>query len=310
MSRLTHSSGGFARSLQMSSARFFAFVEGGLDRPFFDRLIAGVCGPRAIKHQVIAVREIPGSAGGKIALLSLFRQFRSSGRLLSTAFGKAMVCAFFADKDTDDFSRTQLRSAHLFYTKTYDLEAHLFSCGDLQRALADSCGLTLQQAKAIIPSQNGWLVDVATKWKDWTILCLISQTKRVNCGCTYDRASAVNINPLGPTDVAALESFKSKLSPLLGLSRHDFDSLFLKVERRLTVALNSGQPLRYFKGKWLLHVLQRQLETSNRPADSVVNSAGDKVTTALLSQVANHAGCTCCAPFAPGLAGLIAHVLQ
>lgn len=308
MNRLTHSSGGFARSLQMSSARFFAFVEGGLDRPFFDRLIAGVCSPRAIRHQVIAVREIPGSAGGKIALLTLFRQFRSNGHLFKTAFGKSMTCAFFADKDSDDFSRTQLRSAHLFYTLTYDLEAHLFSCGDLQRALADACGLTLQQAKTLIPSQSGWLVDVATKWKEWTALCLISQMRRVNCGCTYDRASAVNINPLGPSDAAALESFKSKLCTSLAISRNDFDLLYMGVERRLNVALSGGRPLRYFKGKWLLHVLQRQLEAANRPADAMVNSAGDKVTTALLSQVASHAGCQCCAPFARGLATLVAQI--
>lgn len=308
MSRLTHSSGGFARSLQMSSARFFAFVEGGLDRPFFDRLIAGVCGPHSVRHQVIAVREIPGSAGGKIALISLFREFRSGGKLLTTAFGKSMVCAFFADKDTDDFSRTQLRSDHLFYTSTYDLEAHLFSCGDLQRAVADSCGITLQQAKTLIPSQNGWLVDVATNWKDWTVLCLISQTRRVNCGCTYDRASAVNINPLGQPDAIALESFKGKLATSLGISRNDFDKLFVRVERRVTAALRGGHPLRYFKGKWLLHVLQRHLEASQRPVDAVVNSAGEKVITALLSQVANHAGCQCCAPFAPGLGALAARV--
>lgn len=308
MTRLTHSSGGFARSLQMSSASFFAFVEGGLDRPFFDRLIAAACAARGIKHQVIAVREIPGSAGGKIALLALFREYRRTGKLLSTAFGKTMVCAFFADKDSDDFSRSQLRSPHLFYTQTYDLEAHLFKCGDLQRALADACGLTLQQAKLLIPDQSAWLLDVATKWRDWTVLCLISQTKRVNCGCTYDRASAVNANLLGPPDAGAVESFKVRLCASLAISRHDFDLLFREVERRLNATLNSGQPLRYFKGKWLLHVLQRMLESAAKPADALINSAGDKVTTALLSQVASNPGCQCCAPFSPGLAKLVLQV--
>lgn len=308
MTRLTHSSGGFARSLQMSTASFFAFVEGGLDRPFFDRLIAAACASRGVKHQVIAVREIPGSAGGKIALLSQFKEYRRTKKLLTTAFGKTMACVFFADKDSDDFSRRQLRSAHLFYTETYDLEGHLFGCGDLQRALADACGLTLQQAKLIVPDQNGWLLDVATKWKDWTVLCLISQTRRINCGCTYDRASAVNTNPLGPPDVAALEVFKNKLAMSLAICRNDFDLLFAEVERRVNVALNSGQPLRYFKGKWVLHVLQRMLESAAKPADTLVNSAGEKVTTALLSQVAVQPGCQCCTAFLPGLAKLILQV--
>jgi hypothetical protein len=60
MTRLTHSHGGFVRSLQMSSVRVFAFVEGRLDRPFFDRLLAKVCNPIGIGYRVIAMKELPG----------------------------------------------------------------------------------------------------------------------------------------------------------------------------------------------------------------------------------------------------------
>ena len=73
MTRLTHSSGGFVRSLQMSSARIFAFVEGRLDRPFFDRLLSQVCNPVAIAYKVFAMKELPGGTGGKSALLATFR---------------------------------------------------------------------------------------------------------------------------------------------------------------------------------------------------------------------------------------------
>ena len=229
MSRLVHSTGGFFRSLQMSSVRFFAFVEGGLDRPFFDRMLEKELVDKSVRHQVVAVKEIPGFAGGKATLLGLFRKYRAEGKLLCNAFGKTMICVFFADKDSDDHSRRRLRSPHLIYTQTYDLEAHLFSCGDLQRALADACGLTMQQAKALIPDQNVWLTEIGRKWKAWTALCMISHSKNVNCGCTYARASAINSNPLAYPDATQLELFKNRLAAAIGLSRTDFDNLYFRL---------------------------------------------------------------------------------
>ena len=189
MTRLTHSSGGFVRSLQLSSARVFAFVEGRLDRSFFDRVLSQVCNPTAIAYRVFAMKELPGGTGGKSALISTFRRFRQSGLLACTAFGKSMICIFFADKDSDDFTRKQLRSPHLLYSPTYDLEGHLFSCGDLTRALADACGITTDQARLLVPDASAWLHSAATHWKDWIALCLVSQARAVNCGCTYDRTS-------------------------------------------------------------------------------------------------------------------------
>lgn len=292
----------------MSSAQFFAFVEGGLDRPFFDRLIAPLCRPRAIKHQVIAVREIPGSAGGKPSLLALFRSFRKGGILQSAKLGKKMVCAFFADKDCDDICRRKLRSAHLFYTSTYDLEGHLFSCGDLQRAIADACGLTMAQAAHAVPDQNVWLQSVAAHWKAWVALCLVSQVGRVNCGCTYDRPSAINPHPLAAPDAMALEAFKQRLATTLGVTRVDFDRLYASTERKIDSAMRAGQPLRYFKGKWLIHALQRHLESIPRVPDASIQSAGEKVSAALIAQVGGHPGCQCCAPFQHGVSDLVAQL--
>ncbi len=306
MSRLIHSSAGFYRSLQMSSAQFFAFVEGGLDRPFFDRVLERELTDKQIKHQVVAVKEIPGFAGGKIALLGLFKRYRAEGKLGSNAFGKKMICAFFADKDSDDYSRRQLRSPNLIYTQTYDLESHLFSCGDLQRALADSCGMTMQQARVLIPDQDTWLSEIAMKWKSWTALCMISHSKNVNCGCTYDRHSAVNLHPFADPDPSELERFKLSLANAIHMSRVDFDSLFSRVERKLDGLLTSGMPLRYFKGKWLLNILQKHLECSTRPADALINSAGEKVIAALVAQVGSNGRCDCCSPFSAGVTGLVA----
>lgn len=308
MSRLVHSQGGFIRSLQMSSARIFAFVEGRLDRTFYDRLIPRAIPADSVRHQVIAMKEMPAGTGGKPALLATFREFRSRGMLRMTAFGKTMVCVFFADKDSDDFCRKQLRSPHLLYTPSYDLEAHLYTCADLHRALADSCGLTFSQAEALIPDPKAWLLQSAQAWREWIALCLISQLKAVNCGCTFDRISQVNPDPFAPPDLAQVASFKTLLSQRMGVSAVEVDRLFLGAVRRVDASIASGNPMRYFKGKWLNHLVQRYLESKERPPDANVSGVGERLWSTLVGQVASSPSCQCCAPYMGKLSTLSAYL--
>lgn len=306
MTRLTHSNRGFIRSLQMSSARVFAFVEGRLDRPFFDRLLSQICNPTTIAYQVFAMKELPGGTGGKAALIATFQQFRQNGLLACNAFGKSMICMFLADKDSDDFTRKQLRSRHLLYSPTYDLEGHLFSCGDLNRALADASGITSDQAKALVPNPNAWLQTAATHWKDWIALCLVSQSRGVNCGCTYDRTSQVNPDPLAPPNSAQVAAFKSQLASKLAISQNDLETEFLAASKRVERSISAGQPLRFFKGKWLNHLIQRHLESKPRIPDALISGVGERIGISLLSHVALNANCTCCAAYLPRMQSLVA----
>jgi len=309
MTRLIHSNAGFIRSLQMSRARFFAFVEGRLDRVFFDRLLEQECCSREIGYQVFAMKELPGATGGKSVLLSNFQDFRGRGLLKTTAFGKTMACVFVADKDSDDFCGRQLRSPHLIYSPSYDLEAHLFNCGDLQRALADSCGITLEQARSLIPDPRAWLIGAARAWKDWIALCLICQCRRVNCGCTFDRQSAINPEPFGPPNAMELEAFKVKLTAALCISRAEFDDLYSTTSERVEASLRANEPMRFFKGKWLSHLIQSFLSSRPRPADANFNGVGERLTLTLVAQVGNNAHCCCCAPYAHKVRTLLASTL-
>lgn len=293
MTRLTHSAAGFARSLQMSSARFFAFVEGRLDRTFTDRLMKQICSPKGIGYQVFAMKELPGNTGGKSALLSTFRDFRRRGLLASTAFGKVMACVFIADKDSDDFTRRRLRSPHIIYSQTYDLEGHLFSCGNLHQALADSCGITLQQAQSLIPNPTAWLHTATTNWKEWIALCLVSQLRGVNCGCTFDRPSQVNPAPLSPPDALAIANFKNQLARALDMSLVDLEKLFSAALRRVEASIQSGAPLKFFKGKWLHHLMQKHVEAQPRIPDAMTNGIGERLGISIVSQVAQTAQCRC-----------------
>lgn len=306
MSRLTHSSAGFIRSLQMTSARVLAFVEGRLDRPFFDRILQSACAQSAVEHRVFAMKELPGSTGGKANLISTFKDFRKRGLLACTAFGKSMVCLFFADKDCDDFTRKRLRSPHLIYTPTYDLEGYLFTCGDVHRALADACGITLQQSARLIPNPNMWLNGAASNWKDWIALCLVSQSRSVNCGCTFDRISQVNPDPLAGPDAAQIAAFRIRLATTLGISQQsldaEVDAALLKVE----ASIRSGKPLLYFKGKWLSHVLQRHIEAQPRIPDANISGVGDRLGATLVAQVAQTPACGCSAAYLHSIQGLLA----
>lgn len=308
MTRLAHSTGGFVRSLQMSSVRVFGFVEGRLDRPFFDRVLSQVCTPASIGHRVYAMKELPEATGGKAALISKFKQFRRDGLLACTAFGKTMVCIFFADKDADDFTRTRLRSPHLIYTPTYDLEGHLFTSGDLTRALADACGITNEQARRLVPQPMTWLRSAATNWKDWIALCLVSHATGVNCGCTFDRVSQVNPDALAAPDVSHIAAFKVRLANAIGIPLDQLEARFELASRTVAVSISNGQPLRYFKGKWLSHVMQRYLEGQARIPDAQISGVGDRMGVTLVAQTAQNASCNLSAAYRSGIQAVVSQL--
>ena len=285
MTRLVHSEAGYVRSLQISRTNFFAFVEGGLDRPFFDRLLAQAFSGTTIKYEVIAAKELPSQTGGKISVLKQFRVMQRRNTLSAEAFGKRFVSVFFVDKDIDDVTRTKTRSKHVVYTPTYDIEGHLFDRGDLARAVADACGMTCNQALTLIGNQKIWIEQCVVNWKAWTILCMISQVRKINCGCTFDRLSDINPNFTQPTDNAKLDIFKVAMQNKLGLSNEKFEQLFVRFVRQMTRSIQAKTPLRYFKGKWLKVLLERHLRQGDAVPDANINSAGDKVTSTLVAQV-------------------------
>jgi hypothetical protein len=302
MNRLVHSNAAHLRALQISEKKFFAFVEGGLDRSFYDRLLDNLFDKSDFGYQVIAAKELPAATGGKPSLLNYFKLLRKNGKLFGEAFGKKFVCAFFADKDIDDLSRKKMRSPHFIYTSTYDLEGHLLSCGDLTRAVADASGVTKEQAQGFLGPQTSYLNGFAKNWIDWTTLCVISQLHKVNCGCTYDRISAINPNVINKTDAAALGAFQDSLRVRMNVSELDFSKIFKKYKNLIERAIENGEPLKYFKGKWFIAGLQSHASAHLRVPDAGINSLGEKVITALLGQVAiDIENCRCSSKFSISL---------
>lgn len=308
MTRLTRSPQGFIRSLQISAVQVFAFVEGRLDRPFFDRLVAQACSQRGTTYRVYAMKELPGGTGGKVALMSTFKQFKRNGVLACRPFGKSMTCMFFADKDSDDFTRKRLRSPHFIYSPTYDLEGHLFSCGDLTGAISAACGVTMEQARLLLPDPKDWLNRLALNWQEWIALCLVSQANGVSVGCTFDRTSQVNINPFDSADDEKVNTFKSILAKALNIDDSELEIEYQTARRSVRVSIEAGRPLRYFKGKWLSHLIQRHLEGQARVPDANISGVGERVGSTLVVQVGNRAGCECCSPYSWKVEGVVSRI--
>lgn len=298
MSRLIHTATGGFRAMQISTAQVFAFVEGGLDRPFVERILKHLSSSET-KVRVVAIKETPIGTGGKPALVEYFRRLRRRGHLLTNAWGKPFVSLFFLDKDADDVLRKTLRSPHVAYTPTYDLEGTLFACGDLVGAVASTCLVTREQAEALIGNSSQLLREMAANWSDWITLCLISQFKRRNLGCTFDRMSVINVDPLKPADQTLLQQWKTDVRVSLAIPHADFDRLYKRFKDVVDNSIKSGESLRYFKGKWLKHILQMRLESQPRVPDANMNAVAERALSVLVSHVASHPACQCSRHYEP-----------
>jgi len=309
MSRLKYGDKAFIRKLEMSRAQVFAFVEGGLDRPFIERLLLNSLSPDFHgKLQVIAAKELPGDTGGKPRIEALYKNLRVQKKLNFESFGKKAICIIFLDKDIDDLRRRKLKSSNVLYTPTYDLEGLIFTRGDLVRATADAAGLTTSQARTLLGSPGTWILSQAKNWTDWTTLCVLSETRNVNVGSSYQRPSAINPQMLGPVDAAALAAHKDALASAVGLARHDFDMLFDRYRSKVAASVSSRESLAFFKGKWLLPLLERHFGARNAVPDASGQALGQKVAALLVAQVGASLSCQCCAAFRQQIQGVASYL--
>lgn len=283
--------------MQISTAQVFAFVEGGLDRPFVERLLSLFVAPPT-KVRVVAIKETAKGTGGKPALIGHFRRLRRKGHLLANAWGKPFVSLFFLDKDADDALGKILRSPHVAYTPTYDLEGALFHRGNLLEAVSDACHVTRAQAECLLGDVNTLLLSLSRNWADWVTLCLMSQYKKKNFGCTFDRVSQINLDPAEPPDLTSLADWKTRAKENLCLSDVEFDRLYCRFKRLADSAISAGEPLKYFRGKWINYTLQKWIERQPRIPDSHTDGVSDRVLAVLVSHVANSPDCPCCRHYA------------
>ncbi len=294
MNRLVHSDAGLLRTIQISNTRVFGFVEGGLDRNFYDRLLERKC--NSISHEVYAAKELPGNTGGKPRLVSFHAFLKEKAALVNNFLGKKYVCIFFADKDIDDVTQTLIEDQNFIYTETYDLEGHLFSCGDLKRALADAAHITLKQANSIVGNKDELIVKLTEDWSDWLAMCMISQIHKVNFGCSFERQIPIDKKQefiWGSAD-SLLPQIMNKICESTGLSVEEFEAQKTEIEEKIKTELEEGNILKYFKGKWFKPLLQNLSKEKLQISDASTDSLFENILRTLVCQIPTAHNCRCC----------------
>lgn len=284
MNRLRYSQNGGVRALQISTAKIFVFVEGALDRACADKLLRAISRGVDGNYQVRSIKEYSGT-GGKTEVLKLFKHMRSKAMLDSDRLGKRCYLIFLLDKDADDLTRRIISSRHIVYTTTYDLEGQLFLAGEVHDALAAACFVTRADAVSLLPDKDNFTKSLARTWGEWVALCLLSTRLKVNCGCTFDRLSAVNEPFFNSSDPAKVSDFINEIANRRNLTATQALGRFRRVRKHHADSIESGHPFRYFKGKWLGCVLEKHVRTKNGIVDGNFNGVFDRVLAAVLGQI-------------------------
>ncbi len=261
MTRLKHSRQGYLRYMQMSRHSVFAFVEGKSDPYFYGKICESVCKPLAISYEVCQAQELPGGAGGKMALLDYFAYLRRRSSLLNDFKGKTSGTVFFLDKDVDNYLRTLKRSPHVIYTWGYDTENHVFQSGNLIAAAAAAARLDKEWLEDRIVDPETWRRGLAQRWSDWVTLCLFSKLKRINGVTNYGNLSRINIPLNSNVSEPLLTQALAEIKRDSGLTDLQFRRSFNRLKRQVTESYATHQFDQIFKGKWFPPLFEAEIRS-------------------------------------------------
>jgi len=284
VTRPHHSAAAFRRLLQMSSPRVFVLVEGrNIDGYFYGSVSRPLCDSRGLECEVVYADRVAGG-GGKQSLLSLYAHLAETHSLRIEAPGGTTFCFFFLDKDVDDILHLLVKSPHVIYTPTYNVENLIFMHGQPAAAAAAASAEDPALLRARIPDDSRWRELAASRWKDFVSLCLLSSKLGINCDCNYgNSASPLNAPPDSPTDERALEARLQAASRGLGIDIRIVKRKF-EASRRIVERCYAGR--RYdlvFNGKWYFHLLEFEVQRATGDVRAGRHALRNSVEAALLT---------------------------
>ena len=254
MSKLRHTTQkAYFRSMQISGAQLFIFVEGKrADRHFYSKISDPPCSAANITCQVATASEVPEAGGGKESLKSFHNFLENQELLISDFKGKKTAALFFADKDIDDLLRIDVRSNYFVYTKTYDLEGTIFQTGDVFGAAAAIGGLGEAEVKHAIGDKDNWLRQCAETWEQWLVICVYCKKHELRGIANFGVPSQVNRDLVGDIDADALAIYIARMKVASGYSDAKFERSIRAVRRKINKILGEDRHYAVFKGKWYL----------------------------------------------------------
>jgi hypothetical protein len=254
--------GGYLRSLQISRHQLFAFVEGTEVDPFFFGEVCRVASePRGLSYRVRSAKEL-SQAGGKQTLLNFYRFVKKKHKLQFTFGGKTTLLVFYLDKDVDDLTRRLCRSRHVYYTRYYDVQNHVFKHANLLRGAATAASLDPVELSEVLPTlRSNWCEGAVRRWREWLVSCVIAVKHRVPVP-NYRVLSQLNTPLNGPVDPAQYQLLKVRFAGHLGLSLPQMERRFTLTTRKIDERLACGTVDCVFKGKWYASILAEDLNVA------------------------------------------------
>ncbi len=268
--------------LEMTLVNVVIYVEGKSDRFFYDRIAALVCNRLGIAYQIRSGEEIDGAAGGKQVLLAFFEVLRAQNKLQGY-MGKSACAFFFLDKDIDDLKGTLVQSDYLVYTSPYHYENYLFMWGDVLTAAASVSDLDRGTVEEAIGDTATWRRDAAVTWKEWVVLCALSETANVNVGAGYHSTSRIHQGGFGEIDEARLDFIRTGFAGALGITPAEYsarEKLMRELVDRIYEANNYDS---VFKGKWYANLLIARLKRARHPTKHSIDNISTHICPVLLA---------------------------
>jgi len=220
----------------------------------YSAIAASVCNASNLDFLVATGSEIPETGGGKPSLATFYEFLRDQNALLSDLKGQKTAALFLLDKDIDDFLKIQIRSSHVIYTRTYDLEGTLFRTGNLIRAAAAMAGLEENVLYLEMGDPKEWLRSCAERWKAWVIICIYCRKHNLAGLPGYRISSRVNRTSgdlaVGEVDEFTVNDYIRRIQAASGFDEDKFKRSYGAVTRMVNYLFRLGRHDEVFKGKW------------------------------------------------------------
>lgn len=262
MNRLRHGVKAYLMTFRMTRAATVLFVEGKDNDPFFYQQIADRYAREMSRDvEIRQANELPnaasmgaGGAGGKQALAraALFVSRWRSHQSIGLQEGREI--AFCVDKDIDDIEGKRLALNCLVYTPLHSCENHLIASSDVKKSLCFALSASAQTLDNQFARYES-LREMARRWREWVICCVLAQRLGIERYSTYSRPSPLNKPAHALSDQALFENELSILARLSNIPKSDFDLSLKDISELVDDRIVKDQFDELFKGKWYCDIL-------------------------------------------------------
>ena len=236
----------------MGSRRLWLVVEGRVhDSSFFDAMLAthpGLEGGYTVR--LAETIEVDGTAaGGKSHVLAVMAWLDDADALIQQSKNGTHVIAFALDRDFDHLTGEKIKSDHVIYTVSMDVESEILLNGDLHAAASMAYSLTRENASRALPTSRELAIDLATRWREWISIGICAASCDIGTSVPFAQRSRINEHGYGP--LVDSEAQKLRDDVISRFKDHEDLARFSSVSADVERIYNDGRQWTLVKGKWM-----------------------------------------------------------